>query len=128
MPEEPDEGKTPGKDIKKAVVDDKTSIKTGKDPINNPLPDVPGEVSSEKSQIKKSIEDGASGSASFSEAAEIDGGKYKDFFDDLRAKGMKDEAKLKGMLTKAKAIAAKQGNADSEEAIIGIMQGFLGGK
>jgi len=128
VPEEPDEGKTPGKAIKKAITDPQSSIKPGKPPIKNVLADIPGEVSSAKGKIKKSIDGGASGSATFTEASEIDGGKYKDYFDDLRKKGMNDEAKLKGMLNKAKAIAAKQGNEGDEEAIIGIMQGFLGGK
>jgi len=52
----------------------------------------------------------------------------KDYFDDLRAKGFKDEKKLQGMLDRAKEIAAGKGKANDRQAIIGILQSFMGGK
>jgi len=58
----------------------------------------------------------------------VNGGKYKKFFSMMKSKGMNDENKMKGMLSRAKEIAAKQGKPNDEKTIIGIMQGFLGGK
>jgi len=60
--------------------------------------------------------------------ADIGPADFKDYFDDLRKKGMTDEKKLSGMLNKAKEIAKKQGKEGDKNTIVGIMQGFVGGK
>ena len=62
------------------------------------------------------------------EADELTADDFKDYFDDLKKKGLTDEDKLKGMLSRAKEIAKKQGKENDKQAVMGIMQGFMGGK
>lgn len=75
-----------------------------------------------KADVSKEVD------SALTEAEELGPEDFKDYFDDLRKKGLTDENKLKGMLGRAKEIAKSQGKENDKRAITGIMQGFLGGK
>ena len=55
IPEVPDEGKAPGKDVKKELENEKTSVKPGANPIDNAVPQVPDEGKTPGAAIKKDI-------------------------------------------------------------------------
>lgn len=88
-----------------------------------------GEVDQDIGKLKKEVETEVGGEESGAlTEADLSPADFKDYFDDLRKKGMTDEKKLSGMLNKAKEIAKKQGKENDKNTIVGIMQGFVGGK
>ena len=88
-----------------------------------------GEVDQDIGKLKKEVETEVGGEEGGAlTEADIGPADFKDYFDDLRKKGMTDEKKLSGMLNKAKEIAKKQGKEGDKNTIVGIMQGFVGGK
>jgi hypothetical protein len=88
-----------------------------------------GEVDQDIGKLKKEVETEVGGEESGAlTEAEVGPADFKDYFDDLRKKGMTDEKKLSGMLNRAKEIAKKQGKENDKNTIVGIMQGFVGGK
>lgn len=88
-----------------------------------------GEVDQNIGALKKEVEaDVAKDTEGALTEAELGPADFKDYFDDLRKKGMTDEKKLTGMLNRAKEIAKNQGKENDKRTIVGIMQGFVGGK
>lgn len=86
-----------------------------------------GEVDQDIGKLKKDAAADLGADGALTEA-DIGPADFKDYFDDLRKKGLTDEKKLSGMLNKAKEIAKKQGKEGDKNTIVGIMQGFVGGK
>ena len=86
-----------------------------------------GDVDQNIGVLKKEVEADVAKEGALTEA-DIGPADFKDYFDDLKKKGMTDEKKLSGMLNRAKEIAKSQGKENDKNTIVGIMQGFVGGK
>jgi hypothetical protein len=122
----PEEKKKREKDIAK----EQSELEPGKEPekVENKVDS--GNINQDVGALKKDIKDDVSKEVdkALSEATELGPEDFKDYFDDLKKKGMTDEKKLSGMLNRAKEIAKNQGKENDKKTITGIMQGFLGGK
>jgi len=56
IPEEPDKGKKPSKAIKDEIVNDKSSVKTRADAFDNTIPEVPDDAKTAGKKLKKELE------------------------------------------------------------------------
>jgi len=115
---------------KEEIAKEQTDLEPAKEPekVENELDsgDVDQNVGSLKKDVKADVAKEVEGA--LSEAKELGPEDFKDYFEDLKKKGLTDEKKLYGMLNRAKEIAKNQGKENDKRAITGIMQGFLGGK
>jgi hypothetical protein len=111
----------------KEIAKEQTDLEPGEDPekLENEIDS--GTVDQDIGKLRKDVEADVAKEGALTEA-EIGPADFKDYFDDLRKKGMTDEKKLSGMLNRAKEIAKKQGKENDKNTIVGIMQGFVGGK
>lgn len=109
------------------IAKEQTDLEPGGDPekLENEIDS--GTVDQDVGKLRKDVEADVAKEGALTEA-DLGPADFKDYFDDLRKKGMTDEKKLSGMLNRAKEIAKSQGKENDKNTIVGIMQGFVGGK